>query len=320
MNRDRRRFENHKQRLEAELDAGENDASRVNSAKPSVVASVDFNSNEIPIVRSESVHSGPINNDSGSGSNIEQVVGECTRAMQSERDGSVDRGGAVDPGIEVSTGYTGEGRSNSSKDSNDTQRQLPSLFPDMFSSVGQPPPLSPPLSPARSTEARDARSCSDAEMETAPGDGDGCDTASDLRGDTHEKCEESTESNEENAFLDLVRHRVKDAKCNSTFFMPAMLGRKDRNNTFNNIVLDRRGKGVPRLLCCTDDVVLTYDTGTGEKDLHFREYLPSYNIGDDLAKCGRQWPQVDRGGIYRDQIHELHAKLTKVMALIRPLI
>ena len=50
-----------------------------------------------------------------------------------------------------------------------------------------------------------------------------------------------------------------------------MLKDEQRNKTFRNIVLDRRGNRVPKLVCCSDDTVLTLDTGTWETDFHIRE-------------------------------------------------
>ena len=66
---------------------------------------------------------------------------------------------------------------------------------------------------------------------------------------------------------------------------------------FVNIVLDRRGNRVPKLVCCSEDTVVTQDTGTGEVNFYIRERKNHcYNIGDDLARCAKQWPQTDREG------------------------
>ena len=72
-------------------------------------------------------------------------------------------------------------------------------------------------------------------------------------------------------------------------------------------------------MCCSDDTVLTLDTGTGEIDFHIRERQDHYhNVGDELAKCGKQWPQIDRQGIYKELIQQLSEDLTIAMEIVRP--
>ena len=71
-------------------------------------------------------------------------------------------------------------------------------------------------------------------------------------------------------------------------------------------------------MCCSEDTVITLDTGTGEIDFHIRERKDyCYNIGDDLARCAKQWPQTDREGIYKDTIKKLSTDLITAMGIVR---
>ena len=75
---------------------------------------------------------------------------------------------------------------------------------------------------------------------------------------------------------------------------------------------------MPKLVCCSEDTVITLDTGTGEVDFHIRERKDyCFNIGDDLARCAKQWPQTDREGIYKDTIKKLSTDLITAMGIVR---
>ena len=157
---------------------------------------------------------------------------------------------------------------------------IPSLFPDIFSqkpAVAANPrencpdhsPSTPPQSPLlRSTEARDTRT-SDGEAETARDNGTGRSTEGDSRGDNLDENERSTENEDENAFLNTVAEKLEKLKRVSS--VTGVLGFKDRNNSFNRVVLDRRGRGAPKLVGASHDVVFTCDTGTEEIDIYFKE-------------------------------------------------
>ena len=141
-------------------------------------------------------------------------------------------------------------------------------------------------------------------------------TLGDTRGDNSDENECSTDNEEESAFLETLTQKLEKVKRVS--YVTGFLRFGDRNNTFHRIVLDRRGLGAPKLVGASDDVVLTCDTGTGQIDIHFREYNEdSYNIGDDLRKFSRAWPQLDREGVYKRQIREMSDSLTKSMKLVR---
>ena len=96
---------------------------------------------------------------------------------------------------------------------------------------------------------------------------------------------------------------------------------KDRNTSFRKVVIDRRGYRVPRVVCCSDNVVLTCDTVTGELDFHIIERKPTISChGDDLARCCREWPDIDRGGEYKKCIEEMTDNLKRGMVLVRHLL
>ena len=168
----------------------------------------------------------------------------------------------------------------------------------------------------RSTEARDTRT-SDGEAETARDNGTGRSTEGDSRGDNHDENERSTENEDENAFLNTVAEKLEQLKRVS--FVTGVLRRRDRNNSLDRIVLDRRGRGAIKLVGASDDVVVTYDTGTGQIDFHFKEYNEdNYNIGDDLSECSKKWPQLDRTCfLYKKRIREMSDSLTIAMELVR---
>ena len=79
-------------------------------------------------------------------------------------------------------------------------------------------------------------------------------------------------------------------------------------------MLDRRGKGVPVLLCQSCNVVATCHTGTKEIDFFLREEGELV----DMEKCIREWPEIDQKGTYRELINETKTELNRVMKLVRP--
>ena len=128
---------------------------------------------------------------------------------------------------------------------------------------------------------------------------------------------ESDTSAEERTIGEIVNKRLDTTKCTSHVL--SLLKDRQRNNAFVNVVLDRRGNRVPRLVCCTEDTVLTLDTGTDEVDFHIRERKDyCFNIGDDLTRCAKQWPQTDREGIFKDKIQKLSTALIIAMGIVRP--
>ena len=125
---------------------------------------------------------------------------------------------------------------------------------DPRESRSEPPP---PLSHLRSAQAREARAGPDDGMETVSGDGS--DTESDSGGDTTEGHEDPADTEEENILLETVKQKVEHSGC--TPFVVELMKKRERNNVFHRIVLDRRETDVPKLYFFSNDVVLTCDTG-----------------------------------------------------------
>ena len=172
-----------------------------------------------------------------------------------------------------------------------------------------------PLSP-HVPGARGSRTGSSDEMEIASGDraegGLGNDEGSDTDRDTESEREDWPTPRE------IIVRKVKEAKCST--LTRDLIQKKDRNKSFRKIVIDRRGRGVPRLLCLSNDVILTINTGTGEKDFHIIERRSTGTCqGDDLYDCCLDWPDIDRGGYYKDTIDELKSDLNWAMMITRNL-
>ena len=232
-------------------------------------------------------------------------------------------------------------------------KQCPSLFPDVFpdpcrqststrqsekTNVQRPPP-SPPDPVARASrsdgeeaqrhedntrppsllasipDARDSWTDSGDEMDIASGDGAeggrGSEGGSDKGGN------QDTESErEDTSFRDYIIEKVKNAEC-STLTLN-LLKHDDRNISFQKVVLDRRGRCVPTLVCISNDVILIMNTGTFEKDILFLERRSTgTRHGDDLKRSCTLWPDIDRGGEYKDSIDELENDLLWVMDITR---
>lgn len=109
---------------------------------------------------------------------------------------------------------------------------------------------------------------------------------------------------------------MKSVDCSLT--TKTMVKRTDRNTSFQKVLLDRRGLTVPLLVCCSDDVILTCDTGTGRKAFHMvtRESY-TFGLGDDLMRCGLSWQDIDRGGVYKEKIEELKSLLPECIDIVR---
>ena len=97
--------------------------------------------------------------------------------------------------------------------------------------------------------------------------------------------------------------------------------KEERNNSFHKVIVDRRGRCTPRLVCCSDDVFITMNTGTGEKDLHIIERRPGgTGQGDDLLRITSGWPDIDRDGEYKERIREMTHDLKMSMHQIRRIV
>ena len=98
---------------------------------------------------------------------------------------------------------------------------------------------------------------------------------------------------------------------------------KERNKSFKKVVIDRRGKHFKKIVCFSNDVVLTMDIDTYEKDFHFIERRSEgwgFGEGDRLYSSCVFWPDVDRGGEYKADIDELNGDLIYIMDMVRDLL
>ena len=211
--------------------------------------------------------------------------------------------------------------------SNDTctHRQYTSLFPDMFpdpdqlttqqsreSNTQQPPPSS------RFLAARDSRSEDGTHGETA---GDGTEGGGDT--DSSWSTESEGGGDGQDLFLETVRKRIEDSKSTCSSVTLERLKKINRNKSFSKVVIDRRGIRPERVVCLSEDVVLTFDTASGQRDFHVIERTdPSYGMthGDHLDRICRRWPDIDRGGIYKECIEQMTADLKRSMVLVRHMI
>ena len=112
---------------------------------------------------------------------------------------------------------------------------------------------------------------------------------------------------------------MKNADCSELTLN--LLRHKDRNERFQRVVVDRRGKSAPTLICFSNDVILTMDMGTYEKDFHIMERRSAgTGTGDTLHSSCILWPDIDRGGDYKDYIDELKGDLAWAMEITRNLL
>ena len=125
-------------------------------------------------------------------------------------------------------------------------------------------------------------------------------------GDSDTESYGSTDSETESGdpFLKILKERIRSARCSPETL--SMMKNEDRNRDFLNIVMDRRRGNPERLLCCSNDVVLTFETRTGKKDFYFIERAHGViGQGDALFKKCSGWPEINRGGTYKYYIEEM---------------
>ena len=344
LNRDRRRMESYIQRSDHFCKAKSNNMSAgLQNAAPC---------EDINPMPSRNVHGKGIDIDSASKADIESE--ECTgstqvgqnnnsytdqspsfshvrspKACESHRDGSA---GQVETGD--GSGNSGEEREGDNT-AESSEKHYPSLFPDFFpirstysreSSAMRSPldsgsekdrPTVSPLVP----DARETGRGSAAAMEVTPGN-----ETEEADGTESSNCATDGEGagEGEDTFLVTVRDKVTNAKCSPSIF--GHLARKDRNNAFEKVVIDRRvtfGRGfsgAERVVCKANDVVLTYDTGNGSLDFHIIERRLIPGAGDDFSRCCMMWPGIDRGGVYKDRIDQMTYDLKRSMVLVRGLL
>ena len=210
----------------------------------------------------------------------------------------------------------GEGKGGSSDTTECTQRHYTSLFPDLFPKDERSASarvdctvrsVSPPLRSAETLVSWGGET----ETETAAGQGDGGDE-SDMWSDTGSTA--SDESEGEQALLENVKRLVDQAKASPS--LRKTLKCKDRNHTFDKVLLDTRYKSVPKLLCRSSDLIITCDTGTRETYFVAVDFQKPY-IGDRIFK---EWPAIDQEGEYKDLINETMKQMKRIMARVRDLI
>ena len=159
-------------------------------------------------------------------------------------------------------------------------------------------------------------SSSDDGMDTASGDGaegglgDGGD-ATGSYGPADNEWEDTSRA--------FIIEKIKNVKC--SLLSQRFIKDTDRNNCFNKVVIDRRGQCVPQIVCCSDDIILTMNTGTGEKDFFLRERRSTgESEGDALNRICSPWPDIDRNGTYKDDIDELNNDLEWIMDIARSIL
>ena len=167
-----------------------------------------------------------------------------------------------------------------------------------------PPPL--PAAPS----ARDSRTHSD-QMDTADGAEGGWGSEG---GDTEGHWDTDTEWEDEQR--EIIIDKVKHSNCST--LTRHLIKDKTRNKSFQRVVIDKRGRGVPTLVCFTNDVILTMNIGTGEKDIHVVERQSTgTGRGDDLQRACTLWPDVARRGEYKDSIDDMERELPCIMDIVR---
>ena len=87
-----------------------------------------------------------------------------------------------------------------------------------------------------------------------------------------------------------------------------------QNNDFNRIVLDWRCREAPKLLCVSQDVIVTCYIETGETDFEIRD------PGDKYLSFWHYWPEVDRGGAHKEMIEQTTSEFKEVLNQVRKMI
>ena len=295
VNRDKQRMTLFKQRLETKnailSDAKSDNQNMFNRPRPS--ASADVNKCEEKrgdYERRDSWQNNDIDIDRGRTSDSVHTivdVEECTRATHGD-------------GRDTTCEET-EGQSTTNSN---TQGHLP-FVPELCPGTTAPA-RDNCTEPHLDSEPQGARAlCSEDDMETASGTATDCDTESDTTsetdGDMRQQISRAFENmNEISRQVHLVLLRQKQF---------------NRNLAFKKIVLDRRGQRVPKLLCLSDDVLLTCDTGRGETDFFLANGQSAEIL--DLVKCVDSWPAIDPGGTYSMWVEKMNVVLKKCMTLIQ---
>ena len=121
-----------------------------------------------------------------------------------------------------------------------------------------------------------------------------------------------TETESEQRITNIARHLIKRAK--HLGIRPDILRQEDRNNIFNRIVLDRRCREAPSLVCISHDVIVTCYIETGETNFELRD------PGDYCLGFWYFWPEIDRGGYHKENIDRTWIEMEKVWNRVRKMI
>ena len=120
----------------------------------------------------------------------------------------------------------------------------------------------------------------------------------------------------EDEVREIIVERVKHSDCSK--LTRDLIQNKARNKSFQRVVIDRRGQSVPTLVCFSNDVILTVNTGTWDKDIFIIERRSTgTGDGDKLHRDCLLWPDVDRGGVYKDIIDHFENDLPWIMDIVR---
>ena len=143
---------------------------------------------------------------------------------------------------------------------------------------------------------------------TAAGLGDG--------GDENDGSDTGSTASEENdgEQAENVNRIVEQAKASPS--LRKTLSRKDRNHTFDKVLVDTRYRGKPRLICRSCDVISTYDIVTKGIFIVAVDFQKPYNCDREF----KEWPAVDQEGSYKDMIDATRYQMKQVMAKVRNLI
>ena len=150
----------------------------------------------------------------------------------------------------------------------------------------------------------------EAESESATRGGcvdNGCEMETDTESDTDTESE--TETADEQSIVDAAQNLVNNAK--RLGYNQELLSKKNRNITFNRVVHDRRYREAQSLICCSDDVMATYDIETGQTNFHLRD------PGDINLNFWHFWPEVDGDGAYKEMIVKTRMKMKEIVNRIR---
>ena len=203
---------------------------------------------------------------------------------------------------------------------NRTHRQYTPLFPNMFpdpnklsthensgDNTQQPrPPVSPLAPAARVSRSEDVTLTETADADSfnleptltteaaAGGEGD-----TDMAWATECTGSDGGDESKDDSFIETVRQRVNESKCSSGTL--ERLKRKRRNQSFSSFAIDERGTCPKRAFGFSEDVVMTYDTGSGQRDFHIMERRSTRfgtSIGDEFDRSRRlgKFTDIDRGG------------------------